>query len=213
MFTLHRVNNDSPAVEIYPLTILLTRISQGGSVPSGVMTNPLADIEALLVQAEPIVDSTPTATLRLWRGELVRAAVFVSYAIGVLSLDVAILERAQVSSVDDVLGDLVNDLPGIMAQGWVGGGWSLSPDASASVAAAAEFDLDQAAGLLDLHAEMVMGDLTDANVVRGHLERITARRESLRALKERVEGRIRAIQAVIRHQYASGTASVYDWLR
>lgn len=172
-----------------------------------------ADIEALLLQTEPMAESTPTATLRLWRAELVHVAVLVSYSIGVLSLDAAILERARVSSVDDVLQELVEDLAGIMTRGWVGGGWSLSPDASVSVAAAGSLDLEQAGELLELHGEMIVSDLNDALVLRNLYERVIAQRESLLVLNGRVESRIRDIQDVVRTQYQSGIASVDDWLR
>ena len=56
---------------------------------------------------------------------------------------------------------MVDDLPDILANGWVGGGWSLSPDAAASVGAAAEIAMDQSNGLLRLHADVVMSDLAD----------------------------------------------------
>jgi hypothetical protein len=95
----------------------------------------LEEIDSLLGRATPIDESTPTATLRQWRTDLVRASVLVSYGIGVLSLDVEILTRGGAALSEEVLAARVDDLPDILANGWVGGGWSLSPDAAASAAA------------------------------------------------------------------------------
>ena len=176
------------------------------------VTDPLREVEALLRRAEPVNESVSPAILRQWRSELVRASVFLSYAIGVLSLDSAILERAQTSLVDDVMASLIDDLPGLLASGWVGGGWSLAPEASASVAAANEFALDDAAGLLDLHGEMVASDLNSAGVVDDLLARISLRRETYLLLREQIEARLSSIQEVMRAHYASGAASVDDWL-
>jgi hypothetical protein len=172
----------------------------------------LEEVDALLAQAGPVSEATAPATLRRWRTELVRASVFVSYAIGVLSLDVEILTRGAASSSDDVVAELVEDLPDVLASGWVGGGWSLSPDAAASVAAAADVAMDQSEGLLALHAEVAASDLGDPDVVRDLLVSVEQLREQLRVRKEELEGRIRLIQETVRRQYKSGAASVDDWL-
>jgi len=172
----------------------------------------LEEIDFLLAQAGPISESTAAATLRQWRTDLVRASVFVSYAIGVLSLDVEILTRGETGLSEDVLAARVDDLPDILATGWVGGGWSLSPDAAVSVAAAAELALDQSDGLLRLHADVVMSDLADAEVVGDLLAMVEQLRTELVERRETLESRITTIQEVIRNQYASGAASVDDWL-
>jgi hypothetical protein len=172
----------------------------------------LEEIDVLLGQASPISESTPAATLRQWRTDLVRASVFVSYAIGVLSLDVEILTRGEAALSGDVLAARVDDLPDILAAGWVGGGWSLSPDATASVAAAAEVAMDQSDGLLRLHADVVLSDLADPDVVADLLARVEELRRELVERREELESRIRNIQEVVRRQYASGAASVDDWL-
>ena len=184
--------------------------SQGRSVVAVVRS--LEEIDSLLGQAGPVTESTAAVTLRRWRTELVRASVFVSYAIGVLSLDVEILTRGEAASSEDVLAARVDDLPDILATGWVGGGWSLSPDATASVAAAAEVATDQAEGLLRLHADVVMSDLADGEVVGDLLVRVEELRAELVERREELESRIRRIQEVVRDQYASGAASVDDWL-
>ncbi|MGA2303542.1 MAG: hypothetical protein ABSH29_04995 [Acidimicrobiales bacterium] len=172
----------------------------------------LEEIDAALSRAEPVNESIPPATLRQWRTELVRASVFVSYAIGVLSLDVEILTRGAAMAREDVLQATVNDLPEILATGWVGGGWSLSPDATASVAAAAEVALDESAGLLGLHATVVTSDLDDADVVSDLLVHVQEQRQALIERREQLEARIRKIQEAVLKQYASGAASVDDWL-
>jgi hypothetical protein len=172
----------------------------------------LEDVDAALNRASPVDTSIAAATLRAWRTELVRASVFVSYAIGVLSLDLEILNHDAVASTDDALQSLVDDLPDVLAAGWVGGGWSLSPDASASIAAAADVAMDQSGGLLGLHAEVAMSDLADVDVVDDLVRRIEDQRRELAERREQLEARIRQIQEVMLEHYRSGAASVDDWL-
>ena len=99
-----------------------------------------------------------------------------------------------------------------MASGWVGGGWSLSPDASVSVGAAAELSLDYAEGLLELHSEMVSSDLGDPVVVGDLIERVSEQRQALISRREQLEAMIKQIQQAVLQQYAAGTAAVDDWL-
>jgi hypothetical protein len=172
----------------------------------------LEEIDSLLGRTTPIGESTATSTLRQWRTDLVRASVLVSYAIGVLSLDVEFLTRGGGGLSEDVLAARVDDLPDILADGWVGGGWSLSPDAGASVAAAAEVAVDQSDGLLRLHADVVMSDLADPDVVGELLASVEQLRAELVERRGQLESRIRRIQEAVREQYASGAASVDDWL-
>lgn len=176
------------------------------------MTYSLEEFDAVLSRTQPISASTPTTVLRQWRTELVRASVFISYAIGVLSLDVEMLNRAIAAPNDDVLQSLIDELPSILTSGWVGGGWSLSPDASASVGAAAELAKDQAESLLWLHAELVTSDLSDPVAVRDLLTRIEEYRQALTERRGELENRIREIQKVVLQQYATGAASIEDWL-
>jgi hypothetical protein len=172
----------------------------------------LEEIDSLLAGTTPIGESTATSTLRQWRTDLVRASVLVSYAIGVLSLDVEILTRGEAALSEEVLAARVDDLPDILANGWVGGGWSLSPDATASVAAAAEVAMDQSDGLLRLHAAVVLSDLADPDVVGALLADVEQLRAELVERRGQLENRIRRIQEIVRTQYASGAASVDDWL-
>jgi hypothetical protein len=176
------------------------------------VTNSLEEIDSVLLRADPVDESVPAATLREWRTALVRASVFVSYAIGVLSLDGEILHNPCLPVPEDVVQSLVDDLPGLLAGGWVGGGWSLSPDASASVAAAAEVEAGGSEGLLGPHAELVGSDLANPDVVQVLLVRVEAQRLALIDRRDQLEERIRRIQEVMLRQYATGAASVNDWL-
>jgi hypothetical protein len=174
--------------------------------------NSLEEVDSVLDRANPVDESTSAATLRGWRTELVRASVFVSYALGVLSLDVEILNRRVSGSNEKALQSVVDELPDALAAGWVGGGWSLSPDASASIAAAAEVTMDQSGGLLELHAQVATCDLGDDDVVQDLLARIEQERQELAVRRDQLENRIRRIQAVMLQHYGSGAASVDDWL-
>jgi hypothetical protein len=174
--------------------------------------NSLEEVDSVLDRANPVDESTSAATLRSWRTELVRASVFVSYALGVLSLDVEILNRRTSGSNEDALQSIVDELPEALAAGWVGGGWSLSPDASASIAAAAQVTLDQSGGLLELHAKVATCDLGDDDIVRDLLARIEQQRLELAERRDQLEHRIRRIQEVMLQLYASGAAAVDDWL-
>jgi hypothetical protein len=176
------------------------------------VTSSLEEIDSLLGRTSAVDDSVPAATLRQWRTELVRTSVFVSYAIGVLSLDVEVLTHTRTGPADDALQAIVDDLPGLLAAGWVGGGWSLSPDASVSIAAAAEVAADESEGLIGLHAEMVDCDLGDPEVVQDLLARVERQRQALAERRIELEERIRRIQEAVLHQYATGAASVDDWL-
>jgi len=172
----------------------------------------IEEVDALLGGTGPISESTAAPTLRRWRTQLVRASVFVSYAIGVLSLDAEILTRGTMSASDDIVAETVDDLPEILAAGWVGGGWSLSPDAAASVAAAADVGLDRSEGLLRLHGEVAAADLNDPDVVRDLLDDVVQLRDELIERKNQLELRIKVIQETVRRQYKSGAASIDDWL-
>jgi hypothetical protein len=176
------------------------------------VTSSLEEIDAILQRTVPIDETVPAAILRGWRTELVRASVFVSYAIGVLSLDLEVLTHARPGLPEDALQSIVDDLPSLLASGWVGGGWSLSPDASISIAAAAEVAQDESEGLIGLHAEVVESDLGDPAVVADLLIRVDQERLVLTDRRVQLEERIRRIQEVVLHQYATGAASVNDWL-
>lgn len=171
------------------------------------------EVDAVLRHAQPASESTPLESLRCWRTELVHTAVYVSYAIGVLSLDEQILEQSRTARDSHDLQFLVDQLPQILATGWASGGWSLSPDATASVQAADELTIDYAQGLLGLHAELAASDLTDPDVVDDLERRVRKERADLASRRDELEARVRLIQSILRRHYESGAASVDDWLK
>ena len=176
------------------------------------MDDDLSAIDELLRYAEKVDVTMATQALREVRGELVRTSVFVSYAIGVLSLDLKVLNRCWEAPTGEVLQTLVDDMPELLTTGWVGGGWSLSPDASASVAAAAELANEDSIRLLELHAELATSDLGDLEVTSSLLGRMKEQRQELCDRRERLESAIRNIQKLVQRHYASGATSISDWL-
>lgn len=176
------------------------------------MTNSIDEIDAVLSRTQPVSEYTSLDRLREWRGELVHTSVYVSYAIGVLSLDEEILEQTHSATDPHDLQLLVDQLPQLLASGWVGGGWSLSPDAATSVQAADDLAKDYAQGLLGLHAELAASDLADSDVVYSLEARVKEQRGALCQRRTELEARIRSIQSVMREHYKTGTASVDDWL-
>lgn len=176
------------------------------------MTYSLEEFESLLSRTQPVTEETNIAVLRTWRTELVRASVFISYAIGVLSLDQEMIERCVKNPGADHLEMLIKELPNVLAKGWVGGGWSLSPDASASVGAAAEIDESKMEKLLSLHTELITSDLNDISNLNRLNHQIDQLRLRLITTKEHIEKNITKLQSVIREKYKDGSASVDDWL-
>ena len=174
------------------------------------MTNSLQGIHLLLARTVSADEATSTATLRQWRTDLVQALMSVSHAISVLSLDIEILNHSLTSSSEDVVQALVDNLPSILASNWIEGEWSLSPNALTPVGA--EFEIDQEADLLGLHAEIVTSNLGDHKAVRDLLTRTEQERQAFFKVKGQLDDRLRQIQEVVRKQYVSGVASVDDWL-
>lgn len=170
------------------------------------------EVDAVLSRTQPVTESTPLDALRLWRADLVHTSVLVSYALGVLALDLEILEQATSATDPHDLQMLVDRLPELLATGWVGGGWSLSPDAAVSVQAADDLTKDHAQGLLELHGELAASDVTDPIVTEDLKARVNQEHSALRHRRDELERRVREIQAVLREHYKSGTASVDDWL-
>lgn len=176
------------------------------------MDEPLDVIDDLLQRTSTVDESISPATLREWRTNLVRVSVTVSYAIGVLSVDCEYLERCRQAPGDEVLQDLVDNLSQMLASSWVGGGWSLSPDASASVWAAEQLVTNESNVLLTLHTELATSDLGDPQRVADLLVRIRDFHDELTERRSRLEARIRSIQSAMLRHYKNGTASTSDWL-
>jgi hypothetical protein len=176
------------------------------------VTNSIDEIDAVLSRTQPVSEYTSLDNLRAWRDELVHTSVYASYAIGVLSLDQEILEQTHSATDPHDLQLLVDRLPQLLATGWVGGGWSLSPDAAASVRAADDLTRDYAQGLLGVHADLAASDLADSDTVYDLEARVKEQRGALCRRRDELEQRIRSIQIALRDRYKSGTASVDDWL-
>lgn len=177
------------------------------------MGDELRAVDELVHLAQGVDVSTPTQELREMRARLVRTSVFVSYGIGVTALDLKFIDRCWASDSNEVIQALVDELPEILSNGWVGGGWSISPDASASVAAAEELSHDHLAKYLDLHEELVTSDIGNLDVVTDLRRRLTQRRLDLFERRDEMQVQIRRIQGLVQEHYASGQASVDDWLR
>ena len=156
------------------------------------------------------VSRRPRATLRRWRTDLVRASVLVSYAIGVLSLDKEILTRDGAALSDEVLAARVDELPRHTGERVGRGRVVAVPRRHRLVAAAAEVAMDQSDGLLRLHADVVLSDLADPDVVAAlladveQLAELVERRATRKPDPEDPRGGVK--------QYGSGAASVDDWL-
>lgn len=177
------------------------------------MTYSLEEFDSLLRQTQPVTPNTEVHILRQWRTSLVRASVLASYVLGVLSFDLELLRKCLSHPTSNNLQMLVDELPNALAAGWVGGGWSLSPDASASVGAASELDFTKIDELLELHAELIASDLNDVTVLKDLRDRVKAQRSELSIRRDQLEKRLKEIQYSIREHYNSGTASVDDWLK
>src|SRR5579862_8380002 len=95
----------------------------------------LLDVDELLEATAALNSSSPAARLRGGRDDLVHAAVLLSYARHVLSVDIGAL-RAIAEAPAPNLQTLVDDLPRVIEEASIGGGWSLSPDALATSASA-----------------------------------------------------------------------------
>ena len=186
--------------------------SHPSSLTISVVDEPLDVIDNLLQETSTVDETIPPATLREWRTNLVEVSVAVSYAIGVLSVDRKYLERCRLDPGEEVLQDLVDNLSQILASSWVGGGWSLAPDASTSVWAAEQLVTNESSVLLTLHAELATSDLGDPQQLADLLLRIQDFHAQLTLRRSQLEARIRSIQSAMLRHYKSGTASTTDWL-
>ena len=86
----------------------------------------LMDVDELLDTAAALDSSTPAARLRGGRDDLVHVAVLLSYARHVLSVDIGALRAIAEAPATD-LQDLVDDMPRVLQEASIGGGWSLPP--------------------------------------------------------------------------------------
>lgn len=172
----------------------------------------LADIDHMLESASALDSSTPAARLRGGRDDLVHVAVLLSYARHVLSVDIGALQ-ALTEAPDRDLQNLVDNMPRILEEASIGGGWSLSPDAPATSASARQAVEGAADGLMSAHADVSRIDLRSPEAVRATLRELEAQRALVAECREHVEARVREIQALLADQYKRGAADPDDWVR
>jgi len=173
----------------------------------------MADIDRLLADASELSGPTPAARLRSVRDDLARAAVFLSYARHVLSIDLGILRRAAAGSDDP--GDLqstVDDLPRVLAEHSIGGGWSLSSDSPVTLAAADMALAGHADDLLSAHAAMARVDFGSQEQVDEVISAVDDQLGLVGRRSEQVEHTLGVVQGLIIQQYKTGAARVDDWL-
>ena len=172
----------------------------------------LFDIDELLSTAEGLDASTPAPRLRGRRDDLVHAAVLLSYARHVLSVDIGALRAIAEAPAPD-LQRLVDDLPRVLQEASIGGGWSLSPDAPATSASARQAMEGAADGLMSAHGDVARLDLRSPEEVRGALLELEVQRATITESRELVEKKVREIQALLVEQYKRGDADADDWVR
>jgi len=172
----------------------------------------LLDVDELLETAAALDSSTPAARLRGGRDDLVHAAVLLSYARHVLSVDIGALRAISQAPAPD-LQDLVDGLPRVLKEASLGGGWSLSPDAPATTASARQAVEGAADGLMSAHSDLARIDLGSPEDVEGALRDLEMQRAMVAESRELVERKVREIQALLVAQYKEGIADPDDWLR
>jgi hypothetical protein len=172
----------------------------------------LLDVDELLENTAALDSSTPAARLRGGRDDLVHAAVLLSYARHVLSVDIGALHAIAEAPAPE-LQDLVDDLPRVLQEASIGGGWSLSPDALATSASARQAVEGAADGLMSAHSDLGRIDLGSPEDVAGALRELEMQRAMVTESRELVEKKVREIQALLVAQYKEGLADPDDWVR
>ena len=172
----------------------------------------LLDVDELIDATAALDASTPAARLRGGRDDLVHAAVLLSYARHVLSVDIGALRAIAEASAPD-LQELVDNLPRVLHEASIGGGWSLSPDAPATSASARQALEGAADGLMSAHSELAGIDLRSPDEVHRALRDLELQRDMVAETRELVEKRVRELQALLVAQYKEGIADPDDWVR
>jgi hypothetical protein len=170
----------------------------------------IAAVDRLLSDASELGGSTPAPHVRAVRDDLARAAVFLTYARHVLSVDLGVLRSA--SDRPGALQALVDDLPRVLAENSIGAGWSRSSDSLVTLAAADQALSGYADGLLTTHAAMAQADFGTPEEIDKVTTAIDGQLAQVSERLDHVERTLRDVQDMIIEQYKSGSAQVDDWL-
>lgn len=176
------------------------------------MVMTLSDVDRLLEATSAADSSVPPRRIRSWRDDLANAAVLLSYARHVLSVDASIL-RFATEEPDRDMQEVVDELPRLLATASIGGGWSLAPDSPATMESARRAMEGVSEGLLTAHHHLARADLGSPGDVERVSEELDTDLAALTERRELVEQRLRDVHAVLVEQYASGDATIDDWLR
>ena len=107
----------------------------------------------------------------------------------------------------------MDDLPRVLREASVGGGWSLSPDAPATSASARQAVEGAADGLMSAHGDLARIDFESPGEVEGALRELEMQRAMVVESREMVEMKVRELQALLVAQYKDGIADPDDWVR
>lgn len=172
----------------------------------------LLDVDELLDATSSADATVSTDQIRKWRDDLAHVAVLLSYARNVLSVDVGVLESIKDDPERDVQA-VVNDLPRILATASIGGGWSLSPDSTATMGSAGRALEGEADELLSSHSEIANLDFHSNQAVEAAIDELSAQLGMVDQRRDQVEKRLRDLRGVLVEKYKNGQADFDDWLR
>ena len=109
---------------------------------------------------------------------------------------------------------VVSSLPETLASASLGGGWSLSPDAPATMNSAEQLIEGEADGLLGLHRRAARADISSPTELAPLVADLEVELAAVtRRWEELAEARLRNLQSQLVTKYKTQQASVDDWLR
>jgi hypothetical protein len=172
----------------------------------------MEDVDRLLETTSATGADAPPERIRAGRDALAHVAVLLAYARHVLSVDVGVLQRA-VEVPGANFTSVVASLPETLAAASIGGGWSLSPDAPATMHSAERLVEGEADGLLTLHARLEGADIGSPDEAAALLRELEVQLASVTQRWEDAEAALHRLQSQLATKYKTGEASVDDWLR
>jgi hypothetical protein len=129
-----------------------------------------------------------------------------------LSVDVSVLRDA-IDTPDASFSTIVESLPETLASASVGGGWSLSPDAPATMNSAEQLAEGEADELLALHMRVARADVSTPADLAPLVADLEAELAAVTQRWEDAEAQLRNLQSQLVTKYKTREASVDDWLR